>query len=91
MAPVAVRWPVKPSNGAANESAQFTSVTDRLELTNDGSQCFVTLQAPPTSGQPLPLALPAVLPVGVGVEVSVALEEHAPRNRATSRILVMAR
>ena len=90
IAPVAVTEPVKALNGAANESAQPASSTEILALTNDGSQCWVTFQAPLRFGQLLPFSLPASLPVRLEVEASDELEAHAPRKRAASRYLVIS-
>jgi hypothetical protein len=53
--PSFVTDPVKPLNGAANESEQSVCVTMTLCPTNDGSQWAVIFHAPATSGHaPLP-------------------------------------
>ena len=80
--PSAVTLPLKPSNGAANESAQSVSVTVKLMPTREASQCAVTFQAPLRFGQP---ALPVLPPFAVAepsVELELqALSSKAPANR----------
>ncbi len=52
--PSALTSPVKPLNGAANESAQLCCVTVAVIPTSEASQCLLTVQLPAALGQ-LPL------------------------------------
>jgi hypothetical protein len=55
--PSVVTLPMKPLNGAANDSEQAFSVTMTLCPTSDESQCAVIFHAPDTSGQVPPSPL----------------------------------
>jgi hypothetical protein len=56
--PSLVRVPLKPLNGAANESEQPVWVTATLCPTSEGSQCSVMFQVPATLGHVEPLSPP---------------------------------
>jgi hypothetical protein len=80
--------PLKPSNGAANESVQSCWDTIAFMPTSEASQCFVTAQVPVMSGHAA-LPAPPLDPDGVPAESEPQAQTSNARTKEIFPIVAM--